>query len=176
LYDDEFQCPTEVKIICSDNKYLLDYLEKLALNLWTHLTEWKQKLYLSHPKRKPYFTSLIDYYGMHPSKIPTDVEKNADKEGIEFPEILANVREMKKHYSSYTLQMARRIYNKIPEAWNKHNGELVSQWGPRAIAEESSCDKDTVSRYLGAFVWAGVTKIIHNGEEILIPHRSDNKS
>jgi hypothetical protein len=175
-YDDVFQCPTEVKITCSDDKYLLDYLEKLAVDLWTNLTEWKQTLLLPHPKRKPYFTSLIDYYRKHPSKIPSVVEKNVNKEGLEFPEVLSDISKMKKYYRSYSLVTAKEIYDAIPKAWDSYNRELGGQWGPETIAKNCNSVMATVSRYLGAFAKAGITKITYKGDEIPIPHRSSNRS
>jgi len=172
-YVDDYHSPTEVKITCSDNLYLKNYLTGLADYLWEHLNIFDEKLRLPHPDSEPIYKSRFDYRIDKASRAGTEEQVFADtvEEVVDPLQVILNSTKMKEYYSSYSSITARKIYDGIPKAYFDHISE-GGQWGPGFISKIISYDVATTSRYLGAFHKAGITSITYNGEKIPIPHRS----
>jgi hypothetical protein len=64
---------------------------------------------------------------------------------------------MKKHYSGYTPDTAKKIYEAIPKAWRLYSAE-GGRWGPGFIARIAPVNSTTVGRYLKAFRAEGLTE------------------
>jgi hypothetical protein len=58
--DIEHDTPTDLKLTCMDNEFLLDHLTKLAIGLWQNFSP-HEPMSLGHPPDKPYFRSYVDY-------------------------------------------------------------------------------------------------------------------
>lgn len=78
---------------------------------------------------------------------------------------------MKAYLPSYSVHTGWRILNSLQPAWDKYCFRQEGQWGPGIIAKESTLNRSVVSRYLGAFVRAGITEYLG----IHIPHRFHEK-
>jgi len=82
---------------------------------------------------------------------------------------IEDVATMKQYLKTYSVQTAKEILEAIPIAHDKWSGKLEGQWGPDAIRFYGPLDTSaaTISRYLGAFVRAGIKEV----QGIPLPHR-----
>ena len=87
----------------------------------------------------------------------------ADKAAVEPATLIADRETMKRYYRDYNPDTAAIITGALPKAWEAYT-DRGGQWGPTVIAQAcratiATISRETVGRYLKAFVCAGITEI-----------------
>jgi hypothetical protein len=115
--DAEHNTPTDLKITCSDNKFLINYLTKLAIGLWQNFSP-REPMPLGHPPDKPYFRSYIDYL---------------------LSQIQADVSQRKKDPSDWRkrrIMLFKEIKDKDPSLTKKNLADRATEVAKERIREE----------------------------------------
>jgi hypothetical protein len=152
-------------VICSEN--IIDNTSKVEPVIEeTHvIEEYNGKLYV----RRPFSKKLRKLLEESQSESQTN---NGLLSGKSIKQTISNRNLMRGFFEDYFPTTAQEILDAIPEAWNSHcrNG---GRWGPGIISRfcHRDIDPETVGRYLGAFVEAGITHTAGpDGKPIKIPH------